>query len=122
MILMKTFIGLSALLSLRQASRLSRLGFGYGTVPSRNGFFPLIFQSTRLLPQNYTGWSLIAIGSGTITLLKANSSTAMTQRIQIVGAIGIFYNAPQYETLAPLKVENNAQALALKAYFRIFGQ
>ena len=59
-----------------------------------------------------------------MTLLKANSSTAMTQGIQIVGAMGhgIFYNAPQYAILAPLRVEDNAQALALMAYFRIFGQ
>lgn len=59
-----------------------------------------------------------------MTLLKANSSTAMTQGIQIVGTMGrgIFYHAPQYGILAPLRAEDNAQALALMAYFRIFGQ
>ena len=59
-----------------------------------------------------------------MTLLKANSSTAMAQGIPIVGVMGrgIFYHTPQYAILAPLRVEDNAQAVALMGCFRIFGQ
>ena len=46
------------------------------------------------------------------------------QGLQVVGAVGlgILYSGPMFAILAPLKVEDNAQALALMSYLRTFGQ
>lgn len=64
------------------------------------------------------------IGFGTLSLLTANSSVAMGEGQQIVGAVGlsILYTTPNFAILAPLKVEDNAQALALMSYVRTFGR
>jgi hypothetical protein len=74
--------------------------------------------------QNYIGWVLIIVGYGTMSLLTASSSIAMTQGLQVIGAmgLGIGYTGPQFAILAPLKVEDNAHALALMSYLRTFGQ
>lgn len=76
------------------------------------------------LYQNYLGWVLVVIGYATMSFLKANSSTAMGQGLQVVGAIGlgVLYSGPMFGILAPLKVEDNATALALMSYLRTFGQ
>lgn len=83
-----------------------------------------IERTGKYVYQNYIGWVLVIIGYAIMSLLKANSSTAMSQGLQMVGAIGlgILYSGPMFAILAPLKVEDNANALALLSYLRTFGQ
>lgn len=81
-------------------------------------------RTGHYLIQNYMGWALVMIGYGTMSLLKATSTLAMTQGVQIVGAagLGVLQVAPMFGILAPLAVDDNALALALLAYVRSFGQ
>lgn len=59
-----------------------------------------------------------------MSLLKYDSSIAMAEGLQVVGAagLGLLYVAPNFAVLAPLAVEDNAHALALMSYLRTFGQ
>ena len=81
-------------------------------------------RTGHYLIQNYVAWALVMIGYGTLSLLTATSSIAMGEGLQIVGAMGfgILYVAPNFSILAPLRVEDNAHALALMSYLRTFGQ
>ena len=81
-------------------------------------------RTGRYVPQNYLGWLLIPLGFGLLSLLRSTSSVAMGEGMQVIASIGlgILYVGPQMALLAPLKVEDNAQALALMSYLRTFGQ
>ena len=81
-------------------------------------------RTGHYLIQNYIGWALVMIGYGTLSLLTATSSIAMGEGLQIIGAMGfgVLYVAPNFSILAPLRVEDNAHALALMSYLRTFGQ
>jgi len=81
-------------------------------------------RTGHYLIQNYIAWALVMIGYGTLRLLTAESTIAMTQGLQVLGAagLGILQVAPVFGVLAPLAVDDNALALALLAYIRSFGQ
>lgn len=81
-------------------------------------------RTGHYLIQNYIAWALVMIGYGTLSLLTATSTIAMTQGLQVLGAagLGILQDAPIFGVLAPLAVDDNALALALLAYLRSFGQ
>lgn len=81
-------------------------------------------RTGHYLIQNYIAWALVMIGYGTLSLLTATSTIAMTQGLQVLGAagLGILQDAPIFGVLAPLAVDDNALALALLAYIRSFGQ
>ncbi|KAF8321090.1 MFS general substrate transporter [Clavulina sp. PMI_390] len=81
-------------------------------------------RTGHYLIQNYIGTALMMLGYGTMSILTANSTIAMGEGLQIIGAIGlgILYVGPNFAILAPLAVEDNAHALALMSYIRTFGQ
>ncbi|EIM85230.1 iron permease [Stereum hirsutum FP-91666 SS1] len=79
---------------------------------------------SRYRPQNYIGWALTVIGTGLLSLLNADSSTAMLFGFQVlVGAgLGIVWISTQFPILAPLPYSNNAHALAFFTFTRCFAQ
>lgn len=79
---------------------------------------------SRYRPQNYIGWALTVIGTGLLSLLDADSSTAMLFGFQVlVGAgLGIVWISTQFPILAPLPYSNNAHALAFFTFTRCFAQ
>lgn len=78
----------------------------------------------RYLAQNYIGWVLIIVGSGTLSTLRYGSSRALAIGLQVVGAAGygIMYPALTFAVLAPVRVEDNAQAIALMTFLKTLGQ
>ena len=59
------------------------------------------------VPQNYFGWVMTSIGVGLLTTLKVSSPVGAWVGYQIIEGIGfgIFYAAPQFPVLAPVKIE-----------------
>ncbi|KAF8314723.1 MFS general substrate transporter [Clavulina sp. PMI_390] len=105
------------------------LGVFFGVVPLLAAPVAIITgqsveRTGHYLIQNYLGFMVMMVGYGTLSLLTAESTTAMASGLQIVGAVGlgILYVAPNFAVLAPLAVEDNAHALALMSYIRSFGQ
>ncbi|KAI0327038.1 iron permease [Cubamyces sp. BRFM 1775] len=75
-------------------------------------------------PANYAGWTLMLIGFGLFTLLKADSSTGMWAGFQVITAagIGIIWSATVFPILAPIPVNRFAAALAFYTFLRQFAQ
>ncbi|KAF8313799.1 iron permease [Clavulina sp. PMI_390] len=78
----------------------------------------------QYLPQTYLGWPMCMLGFGLMALLNENSSTAQGEGMQVILAVGlgILYVVPQFAVMAPLPVTDNASALALMSWCRMFGQ
>ncbi|KAF8313800.1 MFS general substrate transporter [Clavulina sp. PMI_390] len=78
----------------------------------------------KYLPQTYLGWPLCMAGFGLLSLLDENSSTARIEGMQVILAVGlgILYVLPQFSVMAPLHVTDNASALALMSWCKMFGQ
>ena len=81
-------------------------------------------RTGQYLYQNFVGSALIIVGYAMMSLLNAGSSTAMGQGLQVVGGVGlcILYSGTMFARLAPLEVEDRAQAVAPMSYLRTFGQ
>ncbi|KZT60147.1 iron permease [Calocera cornea HHB12733] len=78
----------------------------------------------RYVPQNWIGWIIITIGTGILSLLRADTPTAKWVGFEIflgVG-VGIVWTSVKFPILAPLPVSRNASAMALYMFSRIFAQ
>ncbi|KAF7331692.1 MFS domain-containing protein [Mycena kentingensis (nom. inval.)] len=73
---------------------------------------------------NWTGWCIQIIGTGLLTILREDSSTAMWVLFSIIGStgLGILFTAPAFPVLAPLPTDRAASALAMFTFTRAFFQ
>ncbi|EJU06529.1 iron permease [Dacryopinax primogenitus] len=78
----------------------------------------------RYVPQNWIGWAIITIGTGCLSLLRADTPTAEWAGFQVLAGvgIGIVWTTVKFPILAPLPVSRNASAMALFTFSRILAQ
>jgi len=71
----------------------------------------------------YVGWTLIIIGAGLLTTLRADSSIAKAVGFQVVigSGVGMVYVAIIFPILASIPVTQTAPAMALYVFSRNFG-
>ena len=74
--------------------------------------------------QNWIGWALCVVGFGVMSTVTEHSSRWQYIATQIPAGLGIgaIWVATQLPILAPLKVSNNAHALAFHIFLRRFAQ
>jgi hypothetical protein len=80
-------------------------------------------KTGRYLMLIYVGWTLIIIGAGLQTTLRADSSIAKAVGFQVVigSGIGMVYVAVIFPILASIPVTQTAPAMALYVFSRNFG-
>ncbi|KAI0750008.1 iron permease [Daedaleopsis nitida] len=78
----------------------------------------------RYRPQNRTGWVMMLVGFGVLSILKENSSRAAYIGLQVPAAIGIgiIWISTPFAILSPLPFSNSAHALAFFIFTRQFAQ
>ncbi|KZT24131.1 iron permease [Neolentinus lepideus HHB14362 ss-1] len=87
----------------------------------------LVQISKKYRPANWTGWVLMTIGCGLLTLLNENSTIGQFVGYQIVAGAGagIVWTGTLFPILAPLPYSNNTGALAFymftKCLSTVFG-
>ncbi|KZT05759.1 MFS general substrate transporter [Laetiporus sulphureus 93-53] len=105
---------LSGLYILPSALTLSPSAIIQGILVNKTGRYRLI---------NAIGWCGILIGMGLFCLLRVDTPVAVSIPFQIIAAAGFgFLFVTTFSVLAPLEVENNAQALAFLTFARTFSQ
>ncbi|KAI8982712.1 iron permease [Trametes punicea] len=84
----------------------------------------VVKRMQKYRPANYVGWTLMLIGFGLFTLLKADSPTSMWAGFQVITAagIGIIWSATVFPILASIPVHRFAAALAFYTFLRSFAQ
>jgi hypothetical protein len=72
--------------------------------------------------QNYLGWLISIAGFSLLSFIKADTHGLALAGLQLAAAIGIgiLYAATTFPVLAPLRVEQNAHALAFFMFVRTF--
>lgn len=85
-----------------------------------SGVFIAVTKTYRM--QLFVGWVFYLVSMGAFTTLHADTPTSHSVGLMVlVGvAAGILYSATYFPVLAPLPASQNAQALALFAFFRSF--
>jgi hypothetical protein len=80
-------------------------------------------KTGRYLILIYVGWTLIIIGAGLLTTLRADSSIAKAVGFQAVigSGVGMVYVAVIFPILASIPVTQTAPAMALYVFTRNFG-
>ncbi len=65
------------------------------------------------LAHNYLGWAFSLVGFGTLSILTADSSTAMWASFTVIVGIGLglLYSSTTFPVLAPLKPEQQPAAM-----------
>ncbi|KZT60146.1 iron permease [Calocera cornea HHB12733] len=78
----------------------------------------------RYVPQNWIGWVIITIGTGILSLLRADTPTAKWVGFEILLGVGlgIVWTSVKFPILAPLPVSRNASAMSLFTFSRTFAQ
>ncbi|GJE88880.1 MFS general substrate transporter [Phanerochaete sordida] len=73
-------------------------------------------------PQLWLGWIFLMLAMGAMSTLKADSSTSASVGLPSLVGIGggFLYQATYYPVLAPLPISQNARAMALFSFCRIF--
>jgi len=73
-------------------------------------------------PQIWFGWAVILVGMGCFTLIGADTKLSVVIGILILMGVGagIIYATTYFPVLSPLPVSENAHALALFSFFRLF--
>ncbi|KAJ7830744.1 MFS general substrate transporter [Mycena olivaceomarginata] len=72
---------------------------------------------------NLFGWCILLLGVGLLIAVKVNTSIAVLVVCQVIMGIGMgFVYATTFVVLAPLDVADNAAAVALLTFVRIFSQ
>lgn len=81
-----------------------------------------ITKSKVYRPQLYIGWIFLIAAMGAMSTLKADTSNAASVGIPSMAGIGagFLFQATYYPVLSPLPVSENAHAMALFAFCRIF--
>lgn len=76
------------------------------------------------LVQNYIGWAFTLVGFGLLSLLHADSPTAAWAGYTVVTGIGLglLYSAPNFPILAPLRPDQQPQAMGFFNFARSLGQ
>ncbi len=76
------------------------------------------------LAHNYIGWAFSLVGFGTLSVLTADSSTAMWASFTVIVGIGLglLYAATNFPVLAPLKPEQQPAAMGFYNFMRSLGQ
>ena len=80
-------------------------------------------KTGRYLILIYAGWTLIIIGAGLLTTLRADSSIAKAVGFQAVigSGVGMVYVSVIFPILASIPVTQTAPAMALYVFSRNFG-
>ena len=80
-------------------------------------------KTGKYIIPTYIGWTLLVIGAGLLTTLRADSSIAKSVGFQLVigGGIGTIYVVTLFPILASIPVTQTAPALALYIFSRNFG-
>ncbi len=83
----------------------------------------VVKKTGRYLILIYVGWTLIIIGAGLLTTLRADSSIAKAVGFQVVigSGVGMVYVAIIFPILASIPVTQTAPAMALYVFSRNFG-
>lgn len=78
----------------------------------------------RYHPQLWASWALIMIGTGLLSTLREDTARLSAIGFQIVvgAGIGIISTTAFFPVLAPLRISDNAKALAYYTFLRNFGQ
>jgi len=104
------------------ASGVDLFGLAFSVAPSALLVGLSIAISHQYRPQIWVAWSLVIIGTGLFSTLRAGSSRATAIGFQIIPGLGVgmLTAALFFPILAPLPVEYNAQAVALLIFIRNF--
>ncbi|KAJ7021879.1 major facilitator superfamily domain-containing protein [Mycena alexandri] len=87
-----------------------------------NGLAVLKLQ--RYLPGNYTGWVVMVVGFGLVSILGADSSLVVRVVSQIIVAAGtgIVISSLTFPLMAPIPVERVGSALAFQSFLQTLSQ
>ncbi|KAJ7191888.1 iron permease [Mycena pura] len=104
------------------ASGVDLFGLAFSVAPSAILVGLSIAISHQYRPQIWAAWSLVIVGIGLFSTLRAGSSRATAIGFQIIPGLGVgmLTAALFFPILAPLPVEYNAQAVALLIFIRNF--
>ncbi|KAJ7729243.1 iron permease [Mycena maculata] len=96
--------------------------FSIAPITMLTGISVNVFKKYR--PQLWSGWAVLVLGSGLLSMITADSSRAKSIGIQIVNGLGIglLYMNLYFPILAPLPITSTAQALAFYNYLRALAQ
>ena len=80
-------------------------------------------KTGKYLIPTYIGWTLVIVGAGLLTTLRADSSIAKSVGFQLVigAGIGTIYVVTLFPILASIPVTQSAPAMALYIFSRNFG-
>ncbi|GJJ10843.1 hypothetical protein Clacol_005071 [Clathrus columnatus] len=83
----------------------------------------IVKKAQKYRPCLWIGWSLMVIGSGLMTTVKATTPTGHVIGLTVITGFGLgwVYALVQFPIQAPLPVGINAQCMALLAFTRAFG-
>ncbi|GJE99893.1 MFS general substrate transporter [Phanerochaete sordida] len=81
-----------------------------------------ITRTKAYRPQLWAGWAFLMLAMGAMSTLTADSSTSASVGIPALAGVGagFLYQATYYPVLAPLPVAQNAHAMALFSFCRVF--
>ncbi|KAJ7764695.1 major facilitator superfamily domain-containing protein [Mycena metata] len=105
----------SAVYSIPSAILISPFSFFNGLV---------VLKLQRYLPGNYTGWVVMSVGFGLVSVLGADSSLAVRVVSQIIVAAGtgIVISSLTFPLMAPIPVERVGSALAFQSFLQTLSQ
>ncbi|KAF7332996.1 MFS general substrate transporter [Mycena venus] len=104
----------SGLYFLPMVTTISPSAIVQGLLVTKTGKYRLI---------NLIGWCTLLLGVGLLVSVKANTSIGVLAVYQLIMGVGMgFLYATTFVVLAPLDVSDNAAAVALLTFLRVFSQ